>query len=104
MTYEKGCDLKPILIVEDNPLFGSLVCKMIRQQLSQPLIWVQTFAEAKEQIAKYEADFRVALLDLNLPDAEMGKLSITLCRVIFRVSSLHRVLVLSSVIKSGLKG
>lgn len=62
-----------ILVVEDNPLFGSMVCKMIRQQLPIPLVWVKTFTEAQQHIQRNSEQFLVALLDLNLPDAEMGE-------------------------------
>lgn len=73
MIHDSEHDLKPILIVEDNPLFGSLVCKMIRQQLTHPIIWVKTFAEAREQIDQKSDMFSVALLDLNLPDSQQGE-------------------------------
>jgi diguanylate cyclase (GGDEF)-like protein len=73
MIQDPENNIKPILIVEDNPLFGSMVCKMIRQQLPLPIIWVKSFAEAREQIKLNGDQFQVALLDLNLPDSEKGE-------------------------------
>jgi diguanylate cyclase (GGDEF)-like protein len=62
-----------ILVVEDNHLFGTVVCKMIRQQLSCKLTWVENFADARKEIDDRCNNFSAALLDLNLPDAEMGE-------------------------------
>ncbi|PLX97611.1 MAG: diguanylate cyclase response regulator [Desulfuromonas sp.] len=62
-----------ILVVEDNHLFGTVVCKMIRQQLSCKLTWVENYADARKKIEDRSNNFSVALLDLNLPDAEMGE-------------------------------
>jgi len=73
MVLDHENNIRPILIVEDNPLFGSMVCKMIRQQLPLPIIWVKSFAEAREQIKLNGDQFQVALLDLNLPDSEKGE-------------------------------
>ncbi|MFO7831489.1 MAG: diguanylate cyclase [Desulfuromonadaceae bacterium] len=65
--------MSQILIVEDNPLFGSVVQKMLQQQLQTSVVLVKSFAEARECIDNPENSFDVALLDLNLPDAEMGE-------------------------------
>ncbi|MBW2185124.1 MAG: diguanylate cyclase [Deltaproteobacteria bacterium] len=62
-----------ILIVEDSPIFGSLVKKSIEQQLECSAILTESFAEAKKIFDQHGDTIDVALLDLNLPDAEMGE-------------------------------
>ena len=62
-----------ILIVEDSPIFGSLVKKSIEQRLDHTVVWVETFSDAKKVLDEQSDQIDVALLDLNLPDAEMGE-------------------------------
>ncbi|MCD6526215.1 MAG: diguanylate cyclase [Desulfuromonas sp.] len=65
--------MSTVLIVEDSRMFGLLVQKNIQRQLSQPTIWVTSFAEAKQIMDERADSLSVALLDLNLPDAESGE-------------------------------
>lgn len=65
--------MSTVLIVEDSRMFGLMVQKSIQRQLSQPTLWVTTFAEAKQIIDQQSDTISVALLDLNLPDAESGE-------------------------------
>ena len=63
-----------ILLVEDSRFFGSLVKKEIEVALGFEVVWAQTYGDAENQLNQYQGDFFVALLDLNLPDASMGKI------------------------------
>ncbi len=63
-----------ILLVEDSPIFGSIVKKNLEKQLERPLTWAQSYAEAKEIIDEKKDQIEIALLDLNLPDAETGEI------------------------------
>jgi len=65
--------MSSILIVEDSQIFGSLVKKNIEKHFQCPVIWSQSFTEAKKVIDAQADEIDVALLDLNLPDAEMGE-------------------------------
>ncbi len=61
-----------ILLVEDSPIFGTIVKNNIEKQLQCSIVWAQSFAEASKIIDEQHQDISVALLDLNLPDSEMG--------------------------------
>lgn len=61
-----------ILLVEDSPIFGSIVKSNLEKQLQHIITWAQTFKEAKKIIDVEKNNIKIALLDLNLPDAETG--------------------------------
>ena len=65
--------MSSIFLVEDSPIFGSLVKNNIEKQLQCPVIWSQSFTAAKQILDEKSDEIDVALLDLNLPDAEMGE-------------------------------
>ncbi|MCK4502546.1 MAG: diguanylate cyclase [Desulfuromonadales bacterium] len=62
-----------ILLVEDSQIFGAIVKKTLEKQLQRNIIWAKTFATAKQIIDDQKEPFEIALLDLNLPDAETGE-------------------------------
>lgn len=63
-----------ILIVEDSKSIAGWVCKRLAQELSLPVVWVQTMAAARDLIETPGQEFDAALLDLNLPDAPDGEI------------------------------
>ncbi len=62
-----------ILLVEDSPIFGTLVKSNLEKRLSESIYWAQSFAAAKKIIDERAEDIDVALLDLSLPDCDMGE-------------------------------
>ncbi len=66
--------MKNILLVEDSRFFGKLVKNKIREKLGFHVVWVERYGKARELLKKESANFFVALLDLNLPDAPSGEI------------------------------
>jgi len=62
-----------ILIVEDSPSISSFLCLQIKETLRFRPVPAHTLARARE-ILDEGADFFVAVLDLNLPDAPNGEI------------------------------
>jgi len=62
---------KKILIVEDNKTLAKLIAKKIQTTLGIKADVAYTLTEAKLFIARYQ--YFIALLDINLPDAQMEK-------------------------------
>ncbi len=62
-----------ILVVEDSRTFGSMIKKRLESRLDEDVLWLQTYAEAKEALDEDASRFSVALLDLTLPDAPNGE-------------------------------
>jgi len=64
-----------VLIVEDNPVARSFLCRVVRESFSDPMeiTEVADLESARRQIARYagrapEEGFRLILVDLELPD------------------------------------
>lgn len=66
--------MKKALIVEDNKLMGSLVKQAVEKRLGYDVSWVHSYAAATKLLPESGADFSVALLDVNLPDAPNGEI------------------------------
>ena len=63
-----------ILLVEDSQIFGTIVKKNLEKQLQCPITWAKSLTQAKQIIDEQEEPFKIALLDLNLPDAKTGEI------------------------------
>lgn len=63
-----------ILLVEDSRFFGALIKREIETILGFDVFWAETYAQAEALVDCYNAEFFAGLLDLNLPDAPMGKI------------------------------
>ena len=66
--------MKNILLVEDSRFFGKLVKNKIREKLGLHVVWVERYGKARKLLKKESANFFIALLDLNLPDAPSGEI------------------------------
>ncbi len=63
-----------ILIVEDSKMFSTLLSGKIQSELDVPVLSADCFAEAEKLMEQHGAEISIALLDLNLPDAEHGEI------------------------------
>jgi len=61
-----------VLVVEDSRTFSSLLSRRITEEMGHQVVVANSMAKA-EAILATDADFFVALLDLNLPDAPTGQ-------------------------------
>jgi len=61
-----------VLVVEDSRTFSSLLSRRITEEMGHQVVVASSMAKAEAILAK-DADFFVALLDLNLPDAPNGQ-------------------------------
>ena len=66
--------MNKILFVEDSKMFGTVIQKDIEAKSDFEVVWAQSFVEAENLIGKYQEEFFVSLLDLNLPDAPEGEI------------------------------
>lgn len=62
-----------VLLVEDSKFIGELIKKEITKGLGFKVDWAVTYQEAQALLHRAEADYFIALLDLNLPDAPDGQ-------------------------------
>lgn len=62
--------MKKILLIEDSRVFGSMLQKSIQSRLKCTVDWYKTLLEARETVPYEFSNYKVALLDLNLPDAQ----------------------------------
>lgn len=65
--------MRQLLLVEDTRFFSNLVKKNIEQSLNIEVICAERMDEAQAILESGEHDFFLALLDLNLPDANDGE-------------------------------
>jgi diguanylate cyclase (GGDEF)-like protein len=63
-----------VLIVEDSALFASAIVKEIENQLTLACVVADSFQQARELVESGTDDFRIAILDLTLPDAPDGEI------------------------------
>jgi diguanylate cyclase (GGDEF)-like protein len=63
-----------ILIVEDSKMFSTLLSGKIQSEIGVPVLSADCFAEAQKVMEEHGAEISIALLDLNLPDAEHGEI------------------------------
>ncbi len=61
-----------ILLVEDSRTFGSLIQRKLAGEIDSRVDWAKSLAEARSLLADPSSYF-IALLDLNLPDAQHGE-------------------------------
>ncbi|OGR34806.1 MAG: hypothetical protein A2051_12105 [Desulfovibrionales bacterium GWA2_65_9] len=61
-----------VLVVEDSRTFSSMLSRRITEEMGHQVVVADSKAKAAEILAT-DADFFVALLDLNLPDAPRGE-------------------------------
>ncbi len=61
------------LVVDDSRSICELIRRTLEDQLAIPTVVVGTQAEAREVLQESAAEFFIALLDLNLPDAPNGE-------------------------------
>ena len=61
-----------VLVVEDSRTFSSLLSRRITEEMGHQVVVAESMAKAAGILAT-DADFFVALLDLNLPDAPKGE-------------------------------
>ena len=61
-----------VLVVEDSRTFSSLLSRRITEEMGHQVVVADSMAKAAGILAT-DADFFVALLDLNLPDAPKGE-------------------------------
>lgn len=64
--------MEHLLIVEDSRIFASLLRKRL-EQLGYAVTWCPSFRDATQAL-ELTRDFDLALLDLNLPDAQNGEI------------------------------
>ncbi len=63
-----------ILVVEDSRTFGGMVKKRLETRLSDEVLWLETYADAKAALEEDSSRFSVAVMDLTLPDAPDGEI------------------------------
>ena len=61
-----------VLVVEDSRTFSAMLSRRITEEMGHQVVVAPSKAKAAEILAQ-DADFFVALLDLNLPDAPAGE-------------------------------
>ena len=61
-----------ILLVEDSQFFGNVVCNALQAHFTYKVVWAKTYGEARKLLEKDKFGFMAGLIDLNLPDAEIG--------------------------------
>jgi len=64
--------MSKVFVVEDSRTFSSMLSRRITEEMGHEVVVVGSRAEA-ERVLATDADFFVALLDLNLPDAPKGE-------------------------------
>jgi diguanylate cyclase (GGDEF)-like protein len=64
--------MSKVLVVEDSRTFSSMLSRRITEEMGHQVVVANSKAKAAE-ILDADADFFVALLDLNLPDAPTGE-------------------------------
>ncbi|MCP4131205.1 MAG: diguanylate cyclase [bacterium] len=65
--------MKPnVLLVEENHRFASSIIKRIENELGRHTFWARNYTEAQNELNR-KNDYGIALLDMTLPDAPMGK-------------------------------
>ena len=65
--------MKPILVVEDSPMFGRMIKNKIEEKIKTAVIWTTTLADTRSVLERSAGEFSVALLDFTLPDAPEGE-------------------------------
>lgn len=65
--------MQQVLVVEDSPIVSKIIRHVAAQSLNFDVLYADSFAAAKEQVAKHKANIFAALVDLNLPDAPDGE-------------------------------
>ncbi len=63
-----------VLLVEDSQIFGKIVKTNLEKQLQCSIIWAKSYTQATQIIDEQKEPFKIALLDLNLPDAKTGEI------------------------------
>jgi diguanylate cyclase (GGDEF)-like protein len=66
--------MKQILLVEDSLMFGKLTKSKIEKAFDAQVYWARNMAEALRLLELAQNSFSLALLDLNLPDAQHGEI------------------------------
>lgn len=67
---QNECTSRRLLLVEDSISFSYCIKAKLEKEVGLQIVLAPTLAEARHAIEKYDAQFFLALLDLNLPDAQ----------------------------------
>ena len=65
--------MKRILVVEDSQLVTKIVRHVVKLDQGLEAVYASSFAEAKDQLKRFDGQLFAALADLNLPDAPDGE-------------------------------
>ncbi len=68
-----------LLVVEANEAIGKLLCKHLELAFNLPVDLAGTMAECRQFLVEHTADYKLAVADLNLPDADTGAAVDVLC-------------------------
>ena len=68
-----GTQMSRILLVEDHKTISKMIRRRIEESLDVDVVQAYTYAAAGAALAE-NPDFLIALLDLNLPDCEVGQI------------------------------
>lgn len=65
-------ELPKILLVDDSNLIVNALTQMLQEELKVEVFSAASFAETQKLLEEHESSFSLAIVDLNLPDCEVG--------------------------------